>query len=56
MLMGPCLASGFYPLFGYAGTFFTFAGIIGVIGVLVITQLPERLNTEDGIGDLVTGA
>lgn len=51
MLMGPTLASALYPAFAYAGTFFAFSALIGICGVLVISMLPKRLNSQDGISD-----
>jgi len=51
MLMGPTLASALYPAFKYAGTFFAFSALIGICGVLVISMLPKRLNSQDGITD-----
>jgi MFS family permease len=52
MLMGPTLASALYPAFNYAGTFFAFAGIIGVCGVIAVSLLPKRLNSIDGLTDM----
>lgn len=49
MLMGPTIASALYPLLKYSGTFFCFSAIIGVCGILVISKLPKRLNSQDGI-------
>ena len=52
LMSGPVIGAIVYGALGFQNTFFIFAGILGLCGLLVLVFLPNRLNDMSKEGEL----